>query len=412
MTLAAVLDEFRPGRTVFLPGGPGEIVALQAALTAEPDRLRDVHLVCPMIPGMNRFDYAALHPDVRLTTFMLPPVLHPSFDAGRVRLLPIAYSAIARYIAALRPDVAILHLTPPEAGVCSFGIAADFGPIVAGGAARRIGVLNAALPRPSFAPTIDRDALDVVEIEQPIMTAPETSVGDDVTTLARIVADLVPDGAAIQTGIGGAPGAVWRCFAGHRDLRLVSGLVTDGFLAARDAGAMAETGHVAGIAYGSDRLYAALGGTARIEFADVRTTHGAALAAVPKFTAINSAIEIDLFGQANIEWQAGRMVSGVGGAPDFVRIARASPGGQAIVALPATAKRGAVSRIVSRLSAPTVSLSRGDLDVVATEYGAVRLGALSMDERAAALIAIAAPDFREDLSREWAAVRRSAMAAP
>lgn len=408
MALAAVLDEFRPGRTIFLPGGPGEIVALQAALTAEPDRLRDVHLVCPMIPGMNGFDYAALHPTARLTTFMLPSVLRPSFDAGRVRLLAIAYSAIARYIAALRPDVAILHLTPPAAGMCSFGVAGDFAPIVADGAARRIGVCNSAMPRPSQAPTIRRDALDaIVEIDQPIIAAPITSVGTDVTTLAGNVADLIPDGAALQTGIGGAPGAVWECLAGKRGLRLVSGLITDGFLAAREAGAMAQDGHVAGIAYGSERLYASLDRSVAVAFADVRTTHAATLAAIPKFTAINSALEIDLFGQANLEWQAGRQMSGVGGAPDFVRIARASPGGQAIVALPATARGGTISRIVARLDAPCISLSRSDLDVVATEHGVARLGGLSVDERAAALIAIAAPDYRESLARDWSALRRA-----
>ncbi len=408
MTHHALLDAFRPGRTIFLPGGPGEIVALHTALTAEPDRLRGVHLVCPMIPGMNGFDYAALHPDVRLTTFMLPPAVRASFEAGQVRLLPIAYSAIARHIAALRPDVAILHLTPPENGACSFGIAADFGPIVASAATLRIGVLNAAMPRPSVGPTIERYALDdVVEIEQPVMTAPESPIRSAVATLAAIVADLVPDGAAIQTGIGGAPGAVWDRLAAKRDLRLVSGLVTDGFLAARDAGAMADAGHVAGIAYGSARLYAALDRSAAVAFADARTTHAAALAALPKFTAINSALEIDLFGQANLEWRAGRQMSGVGGAPDFLRAARASAGGQAIVALPATAGGGTISRIVARLTAPAVSLARTDIDVVATEYGIARLGDLSVDERAAALIAVAAPDVRETLARDWAALRRT-----
>lgn len=406
--LAALLDEFKPGRTIILPGATGELTILQEALAAEPDRLRGVHLVCPLIAGINRFDYAALHPEVRLTSFMMSPALRASFDAGRVRILPLPYSAIARYIASLEADLAILHLTPLQAGQYSFGVSADFGPLAALRAKRRFGVVNAAAPRPTRSATIAAADVDAtIDVEQPLFTAPADTLSPEVATLARHVADLIPDGAAIQTGIGAAPTAIWAALHDRSGLRLRSGMVTDGFLAAHDAGATREDDHVAGIAYGNARLYQRLDASGLVRFAHAGETHGHALDGLERLFAINSALDVDLFGQANLEWQSGRLVSGVGGAPDFGRAARASKGGRSIIALPATARGGTISRIVVRLSSPAPSLPRGETDIIVTEYGAAHLSELDIDGRAEALIAVAAPAFREGLAREWHELRKT-----
>lgn len=118
-------------------------------------------------------------------------------------------------------------------------------------------------------------------------------------------------------------------------------------------------------------------------------------------------IEVDLFGQANAEMVSGRQVSGAGGLVDFMRGARLSPGGCGIVALPATSGGGATSRIVPRLDPGTaVSVARGDMDMVATEYGVAELRMKSVDARAEALISIAAPDFRDSLSAAWRDIRK------
>jgi acyl-CoA hydrolase len=145
-----------------------------------------------------------------------------------------------------------------------------------------------------------------------------------------------------------------------------------------------------------------------VAFASTAQTHQHnALAALERFTAINSALEIDLFGQANLEWRDGRLISGVGGAPDFMRAALSSRGGRAIIALPASAQSGSVSRIVPTLSSPTVSLARNEADTVITEYGVAELKYRSIDQRAEALIAIAEPVHRERLTSSWRAMRRS-----
>jgi acyl-CoA hydrolase len=174
-----------------------------------------------------------------------------------------------------------------------------------------------------------------------------------------------------------------------------------------EAGALDPDGeHVTGLALGSAAFYRFLVESDLIAFADTRMTHGAAaLSTVDRFTSINSALEIDLFGQANIEWRGERLVSGVGGAPDFVRAARRSPGGRSIIALASTAGGGKIARIVPRLASPTVSISRSDVDTVVTEFGVAALADRSMDERAEALIAIAHPDHRAALADDWGRLR-------
>jgi acyl-CoA hydrolase len=221
--------------------------------------------------------------------------------------------------------------------------------------------------------------------------------------IARRAAALVPDGASIQTGIGGAPAGVLDFLTEHRSLVIRSGLVTDGYQALAEAGALAPSGHITGLAFGAGSFYHFLVEADLCAFADVRTTHAARLGEIDKFTSINSALEIDLCGQANVEWRGDRLVSSVGGSQDFARAARQSRGGRSIIAMPATARGGEVSRIVAHLNCPSVSLTRQDIDTVVTEYGVAELIGLTPQERANALISIAAPSFRESLEGAWRA---------
>jgi acyl-CoA hydrolase len=220
------------------------------------------------------------------------------------------------------------------------------------------------------------------------------------------VVELIPDGAALQTGIGGAPAAVYEQLVHHKNLTIRSGMITPGFRTLAESGALAGRGHITGLALGPADFYRYLADNDVVAFADARITHGPkSLAAIDRFVSIGSALEVDLFGQVNLEWRGDRMVSGVGGAPDFIRAASRSPGGRAIIALPSTADRGKLSRIVPRLASPTASISRGDIDTVVTEFGVARLGGLTLDRRAEALIAIAHPAHQRALEEAWGAVR-------
>jgi acyl-CoA hydrolase len=202
---------------------------------------------------------------------------------------------------------------------------------------------------------------------------------------------------------------MWTALSGHRGLRLRSGLVSADFRPLAETGAWSETGsHSAGIAAGDDGFYRWLADWGRVRMADARQTHDtASLQTEAAFFAVNSALEVDLFGQANLEWQSGRLNSGVGGAPDFARAAMRSPGGLSMILMPATARGGSVSRIVPRIDAPSISLARTDVDVVVTEHGIAMLRNTSLEERAQALIAIAAEDTRDSLSRAWHSLRRT-----
>lgn len=404
------LEALRPGLRVYIPGGPGEIEGLRRALQAAPERLAGVTLLSAFVPGMNRFDYAALHPDCRVVTVLLPPAMRTSFEDGRTEVLPLTYHGAAAYFRDHPADLALFNLAPGPGGDFSTGAVSDFPPIVAAGARRRFAFVNEAAPAPKEAPLTARSGYEaVIAGSEPLASPPEDAGGAEearvLRRVARGVADLVPDGARVQTGIGQAPAALFEALEGHRDLRLASGVVTDGFFAALEAGAFAPGGHLAGIAYCRPEGYGRLHHADFIRFADVFTTHAPDPSAAAPLVAVNSALEVDLLGQANLEWRDGRLVSGAGGAPDFAAAALRHPRGRSILALPATARGGRISRIVARLSGPGPSLLRTEADVVVTEHGRAEVRALSTDARARALIGIAAPEFREGLEREWAALR-------
>ena len=407
---SALLDHLRPGMSVYLPGASGEILALARALSEEPDKAEGVHFTSCLVPGINEtLDYAALTPSTRVSTFMLPAVMGGSLAAKRVNLLPLTYYGAARHIAAQNFDLALAHVTPPDAqGRCSLGIASDFATIAWKQARRRVLVVNPAMPRQPRALTIAANEADAtVTLEGSIVEQDDRPARATARAIARRVAELVPDKAHVQAGIGGAPGAIWDQLTSHRELVLRSGLVTPGFRHLAEAGVLAQGGdHVVGIALGPREFYDWLTEADLVRFATTFETHGhSALASLPNLVSINSALEVDLFGQVNVEWQGSRLSSGVGGGPDFMRAAQASTGGRSIVALPAAARQGSVSRVVARLHKSSTSIARSDVDTIITEHGVAELRGMGLDERAEALICVAAPEFRDGIAAEWDRLR-------
>lgn len=408
--LEALWREFRPGRRIYLPGASGESLALASPLRDEPDRAAGVHLVSCLVPGMNEaLDYASLEGVGSLTTFMLPACMRSSFQAGKVSLIPRTYWGVAQHFQNEPCDVAIAHVAPADAGgYCSLGIASDFAPLVWAKASVKVLVVNPSMPAiPGAIALRLSEANVVVTLEGPLVEAPQAAANAEAAAIAANVAAIIPDGSAIQTGIGGAPGVVWQHLRDHRGLRLRSGMANDWLLDLAASGALADgREHVAGIAYGSRGFYERLAARDLVRFANTFETHGLpALAGVSKLHSVNSALEIDLFGQVNVEWQGNTLSSGVGGGPDFMRAAMFSPGGRSIIAIPATAKKASVSRIVPRLDKPSVSVARSDIDTVVTEYGVANLRDKGIDQRAESLIGIAAPQFRDSLADGWRTLR-------
>jgi acyl-CoA hydrolase len=392
-----VLDWLKPGTRAIVQGATGEPLSFIDAFKAAPERAANVDLWACLVPGINTFDYGALHPQSRFTTFMASPAWSASLADGRTQLRAMPYSGIGETLARTDFDLAILHVSPPDdRGLCSFGVCCDVGAIVWPRARRRIAYVNASMPRLKRADAMPFEAIDLaIPVDAPLIAAPFSPPSADLAAIGRHVAALIPDGAAIQSGIGQAPGAAIAALANHRRLSAHSGLITADYRALAKAGAIdSGAANVAGIAYGDAGFYDWLAASDFAAFRSIPETHGpAGLAATPNFHSINSAIEIDLSGAINIEFIAGKRVSSVGGAPDYVRGAVASRGGRSIIALPSKARSGA-SRILPALRAGETSFPAELADTIVTEHGVAELKGKSRAARAEALIAIAAPEHR------------------
>ena len=406
--LAALL---KPGMRIFVQGSVGQPIALLRAIAEAEPRVEGIHFVSPLTPGLNGFDIGGEGRGNRLTTFFDYPALRRSWTSGTVDFVPSHYSRISDWLKATGPvDIALIQLAPPDAGgLCSLGLSADFIPDLLPYCDCVVAQTNPAMPDLPGAPKIALDALDYsifAEEDLPVQPVPKGDAISD--AIAGHVASIVNDGDTIQFGVGRLPQLAVAGLLRKSDLGLHSGLVTPVVRPLIESGVLSgkrkqvDSGlHVTGAVSGDTDFYDWI--SARTDFAirPVSYTHAqATLSRIRNLVAINSAIAVDLFGQANAEMAGSRQISGSGGLVDFVRGANSAPGGRSIICLPATSRDGTRSNIVSRLNS-VVTICRTDIDIVITEYGVARLRLLPPAARAQALIAIAAPEFRQSLEEEW-----------
>jgi 4-hydroxybutyrate CoA-transferase len=391
-----LLAELRPGMRIFLPGSSGEPTAFLDALKGRPEAGRGLQIVTNFLPGINRLEPDMLPPDAHVTGFFGQPRL-----GDRFTMLPLTYREIDDYLAGADIDLAIVQLSPPDAGgQCSLGPCVEF----SHGLFRRgtpiAALINRHVPRDPSGPAIPFASLALaIEVDRPLLAIDDPG-GDAVSeAIAVHVASLIADGATLQTGIGKIPGQILRALTRHRGLSIRSGILLP---AARDldaAGALSDAPMIAA-SVGGDRDFHDWAATSgRVRLTDVTETHDiAAMMAIPHFTAINSAIEVDLSGQCNAEMIGGRSISGPGGLPQFTVAARHAPYGRSIIALPSTDASGRVSRIVAALSpGALVSVPSHGVDFVVTEHGVADLRRADRRARALSLAGIAAPQFRSAL---------------
>ncbi len=414
ITPADVPGLLKPGMTVYAPGLAGESGLIVDALKAQPEAAAGVRFVGVWLPGYNRFDYTGLHPTARAMAVFLTPDLHDAFANGRLAFHPVTYLEAYRWLErSVDVDLALLQVSPPaDDGTVSHGVAWDFTPAIMAKAKVRVAHVNPLLPRTlgrEGVQTLRYQDLDyVVEADHPV-AGERPSADPTFAAIGTRIAGLVPDHATLEVGIGRVQG-VLGAFTAHRGLRFHSGAITTPVGALIDAGAVedADGAITAGVAWGEHAFYERSGRDPRFRFAPVGWTHTIErLSAIERFVAINAVLEVDLLGQANAEMIDGRQVSSAGGITDFMRGARASPGGFSVVALPATAKGGTRSKIVPAFPAGSAtSVTRQEMEVVATEHGMADLRGLDVDSRAEALIGIAAPDFRDELANAWTERRK------
>jgi acyl-CoA hydrolase len=413
VSLVRALDLLQPGRRVFVHAGPAESLTFAQAIRADPDRAAGVDFIGVFLPGINTTDYAALAPRATVTSTFVSAPFSATFRDGRTRLLPKSYSGMARYLRENPPDVAVLHVSPPGPdGRMALGINQDYAPLAARGAKQVLALVNPRMPAVrGEAGLLPQDCAAIVEIDEPLRPFPAARPSGTLASVGANAATLIGDGDTIQIGIGKVQSAILANLFDRKHLGLHSGMIDDAIAALIEKGVLdnSRKSHdrgigVTGIAIGTE---AALACAQRgdMRFRDAAYTHDAAvLKSQDNFVAINSALEVDLLGQCNVETLDGRQISGAGGFHDFMRGAAAARNGRSIVALPASA--GEVSRIVPRLCAPGIATGpRNDCDIVVTEHGIARLRDLHLDARAQALIAIAAPVHRGALSDAWREMR-------
>lgn len=396
--LAKVLP---PGGLTLVSSCSAESLVLADAVMAAGPELGAMTFSGIFVPGLNQRTWLA-NPDCKVLTFFQTAELKAA--GQQVTFLPLCYQDILSYYRRARPSAALFMCSPPDCnGNCSFGTEVAFIADLWRDIPVRIAHINPLMPRTPGDPGIPFSELTAYfEASQPLLESTSGPPDRVASAIAEYITPLVPNGATLQTGLGKIPDAVMRSLKGHRELRVHSGLMGDGLLELVESGAMAAgPTAVVGVAIGSPSLYSGLAHP-HLQFRPVSITHGsAAHADIGRLVTVNSAIEIDLLGQAYSELTPKGLMSGPGGASDFARGARLGDGLR-VVALPASAVGGQVGRIVGPAQGTgPVSLGRMDIDLIVTEHGVADLRDATYSRRAEAIIAIAPPSHRDRLQSEW-----------
>ncbi|MFC1861106.1 acetyl-CoA hydrolase/transferase family protein [Chloroflexota bacterium] len=407
------IKTIKPGSTVFIGESCGEPQTLVEALIARKEELKGTCIL-----DSRRFTgslYAPFGDYFKIISFQLSPDNYKEAHSGRIDFLPLKLSEM-RYLFApdgpLQVDVAMVQVSPPDdKGYCSFGVSVGYTLDAARAAKTVIAEVNDNMPRTYSGNGLPLDKFDyIINTSRPLLEYPAHEIGDRHMMVAQNVLRLIGDGATLSLGIGGIPEAVLKTLKGKRNIGIHTGLITDEIIAPVEEGIINNTQKnidrgitVSAAAMGSSKLFRFLHENPRVEMRPYSYTHDIdTIRQLDSLIVINSAIEIDLTGQVNGESIGNIQFSGVGGQADFVRGAALSKGGRVIIALTSTARKDAVSKIVSQLKAGTaVTTPRYDVQYVVTEYGIAELWGKTISQRAEALISIAHPDFRKQLYNDW-----------
>lgn len=413
MTAEKAVREIKSGNRVFLTGNCSVPQTVLSALVDYAPNLHDVEIVQALTVGPAAYVSPEMDGHLRVNTMFISANIRRAVHEGRADFTPVLLSEYTLLFknGYLPVDVALVHLSPPDNyGFCSFGIEVGLTKSPAESAKIIIAEVNQQMPRTLGDSFIHVSKLDyIIPVDYPL---PELVMGgegeiDLMQKIAENVAELIPDGATMQMGIGAIPDAVLKYLYGKKDLGVHTELFSDGIIDLVEAGVITnsrKTLHpgkiVAGFVIGSRRLYQWVDDNPLIELHPTEYVNDPfVIAQNERQVAINSAIEVDLTGQVCADSIGPKLYSGVGGQLDFIYGASRSKGGVPIIALPSTAKE--FSRIVPMLKPGAgVDTTRNHVHYVVTEYGIADLYGKTIRQRAQALINIAHPQFRDELLRQ------------
>jgi acyl-CoA hydrolase len=407
----AVLDLIEDGDDLIVPLANGEPVTVLDVIEANATRWHGVR-----VHQMHALhDRPYLHGTVRdhllHVSYFLSPVTRPAFRARGCELVPNHFSEVPRLLReTTRCSLVLAAASPPDRhGYFSLGTNCDYvAPFI--GKVPFFLEVNHRMPRTFGRNQIHRSQVaGWVEADRPLVEVASPPSSEIDARIAAFVAERIPDGATIQAGIGAIPNALLAALREHRDLGVHTELLSDGLIDLVERGVATGTQKqlhpgklITTFALGTQRLYDFLHENPAVEFLPVDYVNDPrVIAREDDFVSINATTEVDLIGQCASETVAGRYWSSSGGQADFARGAMYSKGGVAFIVLPSTAADGTISRIRSALTpGSVVTTLKNTVDHIVTEYGVADMRGRSISERATALIAVAHPAFRDELTAE------------
>ena len=411
------VTHIKSGMKIFIHGAAATPTPLLTALCNRQD-LADVHLYHLHVSGDIPFADSSQEGRFFSTSLFTSPALRKPIEEGRADFMPIFLADIPRLFTsrAIPLDAAIIQLSAPDRhGICTLGTSVDATKAAADSAPLLIAEINDQMPRTHGNTAVRFDRISTfIHTNRPLIehhASPETDVE---AHIGEIIAGLVEDGSTLQTGIGNIPDAVLSRLSDKHDLGVHTEMFSDRVVDLVEMGVITnrlkkfQTNRITtGFVNGSKRLFDFVDDNPTVEFhPSDRVNDTSLIRQNDKMIAINSALEIDLTGQVCADSLGHRIYSGIGGQMDFIRGAALSNGGKPIIALPATAAKGTISRIVPELKPGAgVVTTRGHVHWVVTEFGAVNLHGKTLRERGEALISIAHPDFRMELRKAFAKIR-------
>ncbi len=397
------------GADLIVPLANGEPVSVLDAMEAHAGELSAVRIHQMHALHDRPYLHGTHRGHLEHVSYFLSSVTRPAFHARGCDLVPNHFSEVPRLLReTTRCSIVLAAASPMDRhGYFSLGTSCDYvAPFI--GEVPFFLEVNAQMPR-----TFGQNQVHVsqvagwTEVDRPLVEVAPEAPGAVHRAIAALLAERIPDGATIQAGIGAIPSALLAGLMDHRDLGVHTELLTDAFIPLVEAGIVTGTRKhlspgkvVATFALGTQRLYDFLHENPTVEMLPVdHVNDPRVIADEPCFVSINATVEVDLIGQCASETVNGRYWSSSGGQADFARGAMYSPGGTAFVVLPSTAKGGTVSRIRSTLTpGSVVTTLKNTVDHIVTEHGVADMRGRSISQRAAALIAVADPAFRDQLT--------------
>lgn len=410
VTAQEAVKKVTSGNRVFFQGAAMTPNLLIEALCDRHQEFKDVEICQVHTEGNARYTQEPYNKSFKVNSFFVGSNVRQSVNKGNGDYVPIFLSEIHHLFRQeiLPLDVAFIQVSEPDAhGFCSLGTSVDITLPAIETAKTIIAQVNPKVPRTHGDGIIHSSKIDIaVHYDRPMKNTESVSLTAIEKQIGENVANLIEDGATLQMGIGNIPNAVLNNLGNHKGLGIHTEMFSDGIVPLVEKGVI--TGEhkvikqgkiVTCFAVGSQKLYDFVNDNPLVHFKEAAYTNDTAIIRQnPKVTAINSAIEIDLTGQVCADTIGGRQYSGVGGQMDFIRGASLSKGGKPIFAMTSTTAKG-ISKITPFLNQGAgVTTTRAHVHYVVTEYGVANLFGKNLKQRAKALIEIAHPDFRKNLS--------------